>query len=151
MKNIKIETNYVRVIGNTLTPSNESMNEMIGQELEVCQSAYEDNTICVWNKDKSTFQWLNKLDVRFLTPAMFKEKHIAIDDEVLLNSDWEKVLGFFMYDNAIKILVGNLENTTYYLESEIEDHRTGTEPPETKMTIAQIEEKLNITGLKIIE
>ena len=148
MKNIKIETNYVRVIGNTLTPSNESMNEMIGQELEVCQSAYEDNTICVWNKDKSTFQWLNKLDVRFLTPAMFKEKHIAIDDEVLLDGIWRKVLGFCMYSNKARILTGTLECTFISLESEIEDHRT---EPETKMTIAQIEEKLNITGLKIIE
>jgi len=148
MINIKIETNYVRVIGNTRSPSNEEINEMIGQELEVRESYYEEDKICVWNKDKSDYDYFNKSDVRFLTPAMFKGKHIAIDDEVLGGGDWRKVFGFFICDNEIRVLAGTPENTIYFSESSIKDHRTNTE---TKMTIAQIEEKLNITGLKIIE
>ena len=152
MKNIKIETNYVRVTGNTYDPNEIEMNEMIGQELEVRSSDYEDNTIYVWDKYKSSSYYFNKEDVRFLTPAMFKEKHIAIDDEVLIDSDWDKVLGFYMYDFGIRVIAGTPENTFDILESDIKDHRTGiTETPETKMTIAQIEEKLNLAKLVIIE
>ena len=145
-KNISVETNHVRAIGNT--DPDKVKNEMIGQELEVRSSDYEDNTISVWDKDHSNSRYFKKSDVRFLTPAKFNEKHIAIDDEVLVDGAWLKVLGFFMYDSEIRIIAGTPENTTYFLESPIKAHRTNTE---TKMTIAQIEEKLNITGLKIIE
>ena len=148
MKNIKIETNHVRVIGNTRSPDATTMNELIGQELEVAQSDYHDETIAVWNEAKSNYYYFKKSDVRFLTPAKFNGNYIAIDDEVFVGSVWEKVLGFYMYDNEIRITTGIPKNTHYYLESVIEDHRTNTE---TKMTIAQIEEKLNITRLKIIE
>ena len=147
MKNINIETNYVRVIGNT--DPDKVKNDMIGQECEVRSSDYEDNTISLWDEDHLNSRYFNKKDVRFLTPAMFKGKHIAIDDEVLIKGVWRKVLGFYMFDNEIRILEGTLENTFSRYESNIKDHRT--EPQETKMTIAQIEEKLNITGLKIIE
>jgi len=148
MINIKIETNHVRVIGNTKSPSDKESNDMIGQELELYSSDYKNETIVVFNKNKTSTYLFNKSDVRFLTPAKFNEKHIAIDDEVLVDGAWLKVLGFFMYDSEIRIIAGTPENTTYFLESPIKAHRTNTE---TKMTIAQIEEKLNITGLKIIE
>jgi len=151
MKNINIETNWVRVMGNTRNPSDKESNEMIGQEREVYESNYYSNTICVYNKDKSDYYYFNKSDVRFLTPAMFNGNHIAIDDDVFVDGVWKKVLGFYMYDNKIRMLVGTLDNTIYYFESSIKDHRTGIETLETKMTIAQIEEKLNITGLKIVK
>ena len=150
MKNIKTETNWVRVMGNTGNAGDAPRDEMIGQECEVHQSDYKDNTICVWDKSELGYHWFNKSDVRFLTPAKFKEKHIAIDDEVFVDGEWRKVLGFYMYDNQIKLLTGTLDETVGAWQTEIKRHRT--EPvPETKMTIAQIEEKLNITGLKIIE
>ena len=152
MKNINIETNWVRVMGNTRNPSEKEMNEMIGQELEVYESNYYSNTIYVYNKDKSDYYYFKKSDVRFLTPAMFNGNHIAIDDDVFVSKEWRKVLGFSMYDSKVVILAGNPKPTLNYTMSEIQDHRTKTpETPETKMTIAQIEEKLNITGLKIIE
>ena len=149
MKNINIETNYVRVIGNTFKPNDTEMNDMIGQELEVRSSDYEDKTICVWDKDHSNSRYFNKKDVRFLTPAKFNEKHIAIDDEIFVDGVWKKVLGFYMWDNKVMILTGTLECTFSRGELSIKDHRTGI--TETKMTIAQIEEKLNITGLKIVK
>ena len=151
MKNINIETNWVRVMGNTKNPSNKESNEMIGQEREVYESNYYSNTICVYNKDKSDYYYFNKSDVRFLTPAMFNGNHVAIDDEVFVDGVWKKVLGFYVYDNKIRMLIKTLEFTFSRGELSIKDHRTGTKTPETKMTIAQIEEKLNITGLKIIE
>jgi len=149
MKNINIETNYVRVIGNTRNPNIAEMNKMVGQELEVQLSSYEDNEISVWNEDKSNYYYFKKSGVRFLTPAMFNGNHVAIDDEVLISGGWKKVIGFYIYDNQIRLLTGTLESTSYWDESEITDYRTET--LETKMTIKQIEEKLNITGLKIIE
>jgi len=123
MKNITIETNYVRVIGNTKSPDIKEMNEMIGQELEVHDSDYSDDKIAVWNKDKDWFKF-SKKDVRFLTAGMFKGKHIAIDDEVFADGEWKKVLGFYMWDGKVRILTGRLENTCWYYESDIKDHRT---------------------------
>ena len=147
MKNINIETNYVRVIGNT--DPDKVKNDMIGQECEVRSSDYEDNTISVWDKDHSNSRYFNKKDVRFLTPAKFYGKHIAIDDEVFVDGVWGKVLAFYIGGDGIRINIGIEKNTFNCLESHIEDHRTET--PEIEMTIKQIEEKLNITGLKIIE
>ena len=124
MINIKIETNYVRVIGNTTDPDNEAMNEMIGQEYEVGESNYGSKTIGIWNEDKSWFEF-NKKDVLFLTAGVHKEKHIAVDDEVLANGKWRKVTGFYVYGSRVKIQTGILENAEIYDESEITDHRTG--------------------------
>ena len=126
MKNITIETNWVRVIGNTRNPNNQKMNEMIGEECEVNTSFHDNGPICIWDKDKSDFWIFNKSDVRFLIPAMFNEKHLAIDDEVFVQSRWKKVLWFFMYDNKVKILAGTLEDTNEYEEEDIQDHRTET-------------------------
>jgi len=125
MKNIKQESNYVRVIGNTRNPDNESMNEMIGQELEVVRSYYNDDTMVVYNKDKSDSWYFKKKDVRFLTPAMHKGKHIAIGDEVLLYGSWKKVMGLYVYMNEARIQTGTPENTEIYNGSQIRDHRTG--------------------------
>ena len=150
MKNINIETNYVRVIGNTEYPD-KVKNAMLGQECEVRLSDYSDNIISVWDKPRTHSYWFNKSEVRFLTPAKFKEKHIAIDDEILVDGEWKKVIGFYMYRYEIRILAGDSDDTFHLCGSDIKDHRTGIETPETEMTIKQIEEKLNITGLKIIE
>ena len=149
MKNINIETNYVRVIGNTRNPNIAEMNKMVGQELEVQLSSYEDNEISVWNEDKSNYYYFKKSGVRFLTPAMFNGNHVAIDDEVLISGGWKKVIGFYVFDREVKLLTGTPAHIQFCCMSEITDYRTET--LETKMTIAQIEEKLNITGLKIIE
>jgi len=127
MKNITTETNYVRVIGNTKDPKIKAMNDMVGQDFEVRTSYYNDDTISVWNKDKSKSWLFNKADVRFLTPAMYKGKNIAIGDEVKASAKWRKVLGFYMYYNIVRISVGSVEDTYVYLESEIKDHRTGAE------------------------
>jgi len=128
MKNITIETNWVRVIGNTRSPNIKEMNKMIGEEFEVKKSSHHDNgPICIWNKDKSDWWPFSKKDVRFLTPAMFNEKHLAIDDEVRVDGKWKKVLGFYVYDNKVRILAGTLGDTWAYNKSDIKDHRTGTE------------------------
>ena len=124
MKNIKTETNWVRVIGNTNSPDIKETKEMIGQELEVHSSDYFDDTISVYNKDKKNHWYFNKKDVRFLTAGVFKGKHIAIDDEVYVDSAWRKVVGFYMYDGRVRINTGTLEDTRRYCESQIEDHRT---------------------------
>jgi len=126
MKNITIETNHVRVIGNTRNPDSERPNKIIGQECEVNNSYYGCGTISVWDKNKTEIFLLNKIDVRFLIPAMFNEKHLAIDDEVFVQSRWKKVLGFCMYDNKVRILSGTLEDTNEYEEEDIQDHRTET-------------------------
>jgi len=126
MKNITIETNWVRVIGNTICPDNEKMNDMIGQELEVKYSNYANNTFTVWNKNKSDYWCFNKKDVRFLTPATFNERHIAIGDEVLVDGEWKKVLGFYVYSSKVFIPTGTPENTFTYSVSDIKDHRTET-------------------------
>ena len=125
MKNIKIETNFVRVMRNTTNPCIKVMDEMIGQELEVRESSYNLDNIYVWNKDKSDFWIFNKSDVRFLTAGMHKKNHIAIGDEVLVGNRWRKVTGFYMYDNRAKILTGTLADTNFWVESEIKNHRTG--------------------------
>jgi len=124
MKNITTESNWVRVIGNTRNPNSKEMNKMLGQEYEVSSSVYNDDAIWVYNKDKSNSEYFNKKDVRFLTAGMHNGKHIAIDDEVLVNGAWKKVVGFFMYDDEVKILMGTLKNTEYYNDSSIKDHRT---------------------------
>jgi len=123
-KNITVETNWVRVIGNTEEPAIEKMNEMIGGEREVKTSFHEMDKISVWNKDKSDWWAFNKSDVRFLTPAMFNEKHIAIEDEVFVHGEWKKVLGFFMYDNRVRIPTGTLANTVIWAVPDIQGHRT---------------------------
>ena len=123
-KNITIETNWVRVIGNTRSPHCNQMNEMIWEECEVHYSHHESDTIRIWNKNKSDYWTFNKKDVRFLTPAMFNEKHIAIDDEVKFIGEWRKVLGFYVYDNRVKITIGTLEDTFNCSEENIQDHRT---------------------------
>ena len=123
-KNITVETNWVRVIGNTASPHNQKMNEMIGKECEVKKSHHDESLICIWNKDKSDFWTFYKKDVRFLTPAMFNKKNIAIEDEVFVHGEWKKVLGFFMYDNRVRIPTGTLANTVIWAVSDIQGHRT---------------------------
>ena len=123
MKNITTESNWVRVIGNTRNPNSKEMNDMVGKDYEVDESDYGSKTIGIWNEDKSWFEF-NKKDVRFLTAGMHKDKHIARDDEVLVGGVWRKVLGFYLYDDEVKILMGTLKNTEYYNDSSIKDHRT---------------------------
>ena len=135
MKNITTESNWVRVIGNTRNPNIKGMNEMIGEECEVCNSHYRNDSIYVWNKDKSDYYGFNKKDVRFLTAGMHKEKHIAIGDEVLVYGEWKKVVEFFMYDDEVKILMGTLKNTEYYNDSSIKDHRTEPSLSGTQVTV----------------
>ena len=124
MKNITTESNWVRVIGNTRNPNSKEMNKMLGQEYEVRSSVYNDDAIWVYNKDKSNSEYFNKKDVLFLTAGMHKEKHIAVDDEVLANGKWRKVTGFYVYGSRVKIQTGILENAEIYDESDITDHRT---------------------------
>ena len=125
MKNITIETNFVRVIGNATSPNIKKMNEMVGQEYEVSTSDYDDDTICVWNKDKSDSWYFNKKDVRFLTAGMHNKRSIAIDDDVLVDDEWQKVCGFYVFDKEVKMLTGTPEDTMFYDMLEIKDHRTG--------------------------
>ena len=124
MKNINIETNYVRVIGNTRNPNIKGMNEMIGQELEVYSSDFYYDIINIYNKDKSDYYCFNKKDVRFLTAGMFNGRSIARGDEVLVCGEWRKVIGFYMYDGTVKIQTGTPKNTLNWYPSEITDHRT---------------------------
>ena len=124
MKNITQESNWVRVIGNTKYPNSTEVNEMVGKEFEVHSSDFYDDTICVWNKDKSDYWSFAKTDVRFLTAGMHKNKHIAIGDEVLVGGEWKKVVGFYMYCNEAILQTGTLEATQSFSESYIKDHRT---------------------------
>ncbi len=129
---MNIYTNKVRVMRNTEDSNNEEMKEMIGQELEVYEICPHDNTILVYNKDKSDFHWFNLSDVRFLTPAKFEWNSIAIGDYVE-GMDGIKgiVTGFFDYDGETRIVVETKEYGRWIVsEDEITDHdmtiRTGT-------------------------
>jgi len=135
MKNITIETNWVRVIGNTRNPEIKEINEMVGLESDVFTSDYYDDTICVWNKDKTRAHCFNKTDVRFLTAGMHNEEYIAIGDEVLAVGEWRKVFGFYMYDNEAMLQTGTLEATQNFPESSIRDHRTEPSLSGTQVTV----------------
>ena len=95
---MNIYTNKVRVMRNTEDSNNEEMKEMIGQELEVYEICPHDNTILVYNKDKSDFHWFNLSDVRFLTPAKFEGNSIAIGDYVKTAFYEGIVTGFYVLD-----------------------------------------------------
>jgi len=129
---MNIYTNKVRVMRNTEDSNNEEINEMIGQELEVYEICPHDNTILVYNKDKSDFWWFNESDVRFLTPAKFKGNSIAIGDYVeRLDGNKGIVTGFYEYGGENKIVLETKEDGNWIVSEEtITDHditiRTGT-------------------------
>ena len=123
---MNIYTNKVRVMRNTEDSNNEEMKEMIGQELEVYEICPHDNTILVYNKDKSDFWWFNESDVRFLTPAKFKGNSIAIGDYVETISYKGIVTGFYEYDGETRIVVETEKNGTMtFNEENITAHNTG--------------------------
>jgi len=121
---MNIYTNKVRVMRNTEDSNNEEINEMIGQELEVYEICPHDNTILVYNKDKSDFWWFNESDVRFLTPAKFKGNSIAIGDYVeRLDGNKGIVTGFYEYGGENKIVLETKEDGNWIVSEEtITDH-----------------------------
>ena len=123
---MNIYTDKVRVMKNTVDSNNEEMNEMIGQELEVHTICSPDNTIRVYNKDKSNHFWFNESDVRFLTPAKFKGNSIAIDDYVETISYKGIVTIFYIYDGTNTIIIEDETYGTIFLdERHITAHNTG--------------------------
>ena len=153
---MNIYTNKVRVMRNTEDSNNEEINEMIGQELEVYEICPHDNTILVYNKDKSDFWWFNESDVRFLTPAKFKGNSIAIGDYVeRLDGNKGIVTGFYEYGGENKIVLETKEDGNWIVSEEtITDHdmtiRTGTiEINGKKYNKEEVESKLS--ELKEIE
>ena len=125
---MKIYTDKVRVMKNTVgLGNNQEINEMIGQELEVHTICSIDNTIRVYNKDKSNHFWFNESDVRFLTPAKFKGNSIAIGDYVeRLDGNKGIVTGFYEYDGETRIVVERKKNGTMtFNEENITAHNTG--------------------------
>jgi len=125
---MNIYTNKVRVMKSTVgLGNNQEINEMIGQELEVHTICPHDNTIRVYNKDKSDFWWFNESDVRFLTPAKFKGNSIAIGDYVeRLDGNKGIVTGFYEYDGETRIVVERKKNGTMtFNEENITAHNTG--------------------------
>jgi hypothetical protein len=117
---MKIYTNKVRVMRNTIGLGNK---EMIGQELEVHTICSHEHTIRVYNKDKSNHFWFNESDVRFLTPAKFKGKSIAIGDYVETGL-WEGIVtGFYVLDGMHRIVFEDKKcGTVYFSEENIKAH-----------------------------
>lgn len=118
---------YVRVIDSTYIPTKKT-KEMVGGEFEVRIEWYSDNTVGVWDKDKSDWWIFNRSDVQFLTPVEYKGKKIAIGDEVLFASIWRKVYGYHWYNDEWELNVVSSNNfeymCTHLYAEEIQDHRT---------------------------
>lgn len=128
----------------------EEMQAMVGGDFEVRITYHYDKTRNVWNADKSDSWTFKEEELQVLTPIKFEGKTIGIGDKV--NGD-DEVFGFTCSDGVWSIRIamnGNYNRTTYYVEREIKSH-TPLHSSTTEMTVAQIEEKLGITGLKIIK
>jgi hypothetical protein len=144
---------FVRIVDSTYNPDSEK-REMIGGEFEVRHEFYCDNTVGVWNKDKSDFWYFNRSDVVFLTPVKFNGKRIGIGDEVKGCGNWRKVYGYHWCDrNWCLDLVedDNFEHGCYILsESKITDHRTSPKDLKAEECIAYLEKVGRITDGKIV-
>jgi len=129
---MNIYTDKVRVMKDTRTPGIKAMKEMIGQELEVYEICPHDNTVCVYNKDKSYHFWFNESDVRFLTPAKFEGNSIAIGDYVEGEAGKGIVTGLFECDGETRIAFETeKDGTITFSEENITAHNTGLEEETT--------------------
>jgi len=129
---MNIYTDKVRVMKDTITSEIEKMNKMIEQELEVYEICPHDNTVCVYNKDKSDYWYFNESDVRFLTPAKFEGNSIAIGDYVEGEADKGIVTGLFECDGETRIAFETeKDGTITFSEENITAHNTGLEEETT--------------------
>ena len=124
---MNIYTDKVRVMKSTVClGNNQEINEMIGQELEVHAVYPRNNTVCVYNKDKSYHFWFNESDVRFLTSVKFKGNSIAIDDYVKTVFGKGIVTGFYVFDGKNRTCIEDKKcGTVYFSEENIKAHDTG--------------------------
>lgn len=100
---------------------------LIGKEVEVRRESYYDNTITVWNEDKSDSWFFNKSDVVELTHVTHVNRWIGIGDEVSLYGTWIKVYGEHFHDGEWRLnCVKNddFEKGCYVItEGDITDHK----------------------------
>jgi hypothetical protein len=144
---------FVRVADSTRSSCDEP-RAMIGGEFEVRAKYYCDNTVSVWNKDKSNCWIFNRSDVRFLTPVEFNGKRIAIGDEVESGRDWYLVYGYHWFDGRWRLDLcrdNDCRGECYWLsEEEITAHRT--EPDnEVEKAIQLLKDKGRIRNGMIVE
>ena len=140
---MKIYTNKVRVMRNTICPENE---EMIGQELDVKYIDVHNNNVAVFNEDKSDYHFFNESDVRYLGDAKFNGNSIAIGDYVKTAFCEGIVTGFYVLDGMHRIVFEDKQYGTTYIE---EDGTTYIEEDEIKSHDITIRtETIEINGKK---
>lgn len=118
----------VRVIGST--GNGGKLKEMIGKEYQVDTIYFGDNTVMIKG-------WcFNLSDVQFLTHLSFKNRRIAIGDEVQCRgggNKWYKVYGYRWQDGRYLISLvkdNDFENSCFSSsQSEITAHRTPLDKP----------------------
>lgn len=137
LKELQQQPIYWKVIDSTYFPCKET-REMIGGIYD--QHAYfdYDNTVILWNNDKSDYWSFNLSDLQKMTPPeiTFRKERIGIGDEVNWCRDWYEVYDYCWDDGVWKINCAknkDYNNTRIFKETEIEDHKPLH--PQTKETI----------------
>lgn len=139
----------VRVLDSTRFPDEET-RVLIGGTFEVRGEFYDDNTIAVWNADKSDWYWFNRSDVQFLTPLTFKGVDIGIDDEVEAYGTWHTVYGYQWFDG--EWLVAGVEDNDFeggcgWVRNEAITAHRPLHTPQVKMTDEELVEEMRKRGL----
>jgi hypothetical protein len=133
----------VRVLDSTDYPS-EVKKQMIGGTFEVRSIFYYENSISIWNKDKSNWYDFNLSDIQYLTPVFFEGYQIGIGDRIARHNGEElEVFGYSWCGGEWGLDCAEIEDgkpdysdTFYFRESEI----TSATPLYPKVSSEQIEE-----------
>ena len=135
----------VKVIDSTFQPTNRT-KALIGKVLEVYSEYEYDNTLAVWNEDKTDWHCFSKSDVQFITPMEFKGEPIFIGDTV----NGGLVYDYYWYDGEWKLVAvrdNDWETGCYERhESNIISHipLCPTKPAVLELTLAEVAEKFGV-------
>ena len=146
---------YAKVIASTYK-TNDTKREMIGGVFEVRIEDHEDDTLCVWTKNKSDYGWFNLSDVQEVVLDK-DDKPVKIGDEcVCVGDEYNglEIYDWYVYTGITRLLSGNKKESYNFAIGTYNDTfkpKHPSRPTVTEMTVAQVEERLGITNLKIVK
>ncbi len=144
---------FVRILDNTYS-STDATKAMIGDVYEVHTKYYHDDTLTVYNKDKSNYWYFNKSDTQICYPDFVIDGHVLGNGDVIEN----KYGGLLtVYDtswdyNEITICVYHNDNENSTWHYTIEELKTSTlhstiyprKEEVTELTLEDIAKKFNV-------
>ncbi len=143
LQQIREQKKEVRILSSNNAP-NDTTREMIGGVFEVRTKNYEDETMTVWDKDKTVSWHFNFSDTQPLIPLSHNRVRIGIGDEVRYCGNWHEVHGYSWYNGKWNINIAknkDYEDCSDLLGDEIEAHRPLYKNDEVEKAIQLLKDK----------